>query len=584
MNNYLIFDKNKLKNIVEKIIEDKPDLQWINILLTIISILLLSYKILKEPEISKIDVSIITFLSILFLFLLYQLIKSFIKWYTYHKKFSDISLLFKEFENNTIERDYTYIFIIKKILNNESKILVEKNKMNGYWLLYITDHKELKKEEIRKSFKKKYNFNFNFEIEELKYQDLNNILKQKPKFEYALINYKFFFVNIKKDFNEFYSKIKKSYKFISINEMKNDILTIKTNYDIISHLEEKIKIETLPESFKNNYFNEKLNNLKVIWNITKKCNFNCTFCATNSSNKENKELSFYERIKIAEELNKINNLHLDIAGGDPLYDKNDIEVIKHISKYIIKSELTLTTTGYSIDNFCKGNYSKLLEITDEIDISFDYPAFWNENFRGNEYNKYNYEIAKTLIENNFKVNLLITLSEYNTKDERILKKLIEEIKSLNPNTITLLRLMPVGRLQFEKYPNKYNPLNAIKLFKNDSFISKKIKLHCAFRCYIPNENKNYCNMLLEKLGVDNNGNLYTCAWAAYLNIDKKNNPFYLGNLLNQSLEEIVNSERYSYIYEKIQNKDIHYCPIFSYLQSNNSQAFLEKNYDKLINL
>ena len=581
MDNYLVFNKDKLKDLIEKILEEKPDLHWISLLLSIISIFVLIVKITKSNKISTIDIVLLTIFIIVILGLSIWCVFSFIKWYKYHKKYKDKSSLYEEFEKNTIEKDFTYIFIIKKIITGESKVLVEKNKMNGYWLLYITSHQELKEDEIKKRFKEKYNFNFSFEIKELKYQDLNNILKQKPKFEYALINYKFYFVNVRLSFNEFYSKIKQLYKFVSLNEMKNDILTIKSNYDLIIHLEEKIKLESLDESFKFGFFNERLDNIKVIWNFTKKCGHNCSFCATDSSNRDTKELKFEERIKIAEELIKISNLHLDIAGGDPLLDQNDTKVIRHISKYLIKKNLTLTVTGNAINNFCQEDYNKLFEITDEVDISFDFPAVWEESFRGNKYNQENYKVARKLIENGIKVNILVTLSQHNTEKLEIIEKLIEEIEDLNPYSITLLRLMPVGRLKYNMYPENYNPSNAINLFKQ-SKIKDKLKLHCAFRCHINGEYNNYCNMLIEKLGVDNKGNLYTCAWAGYLNIDKEKNPFYLGNLLEQSLEDILNSERYYKLYKKMQNKNIKYCPIFSYLRSNGSNDFLSKNYDPLI--
>jgi MoaA/NifB/PqqE/SkfB family radical SAM enzyme len=579
MDNYLVFNKDKLKNLIEKILEEKPDLQWVSLIVTLITIIIFIYKINIK---SYFDISILTAFIILYIVLAFYTVFSLKKWYEYNKKYKDKKNIFKELENNTIEKDFTYIFIIKKIINGESKILVEKNKMNGYWLLYITGHQSIKeKKEIKKVFKEKYNFNFNFEIEELKYQDLNNILKQKPKFEYALINYKFYFVNIKLNFNDFDSKIKGLYKFVSLNEMKDDILTVKSNYDLIIHLEEKIKLELLDESFKSGFFDKKLDNIKVIWNITKKCGYTCSFCATDSYNKDIKELLFEDRIKIAEELNKINNLSLDIAGGDPLFYQDDRKVIQHISKYIIKENLTLTTTGNSISNFCKGNYNKLTEITNEVDISFDYPAGWEENFRGKKYNQDNYNIAKKLIENGIKVNILVTLSQHNIENMEIIEKLIEEIEELNPHSVTLLRLMPVGRLNYKKYPKNYDPSLAINLFKQSN-INSKLKLHCAFRSHISNENKNYCNMLIEKLGVDNKGNLYTCAWAGYLDVSKEENPFYLGNLLEQTLEDIVNSEKSYKLFKKLKNKNIHYCPIFSYLKSNNSKDFLEKNYDNLI--
>lgn len=316
----------------------------------------------------------------------------------------------------------------------------------------------------------------------------------------------------------------------------------------------------------------KFDNLKVIWNITQKCEYYCSFCSTNSGGKNNEELSFEQKIKIAKELKKINNLRLDIAGGDPLYDQNDINALKYISEHIIH-KFTLTTTGFAIQKYINGSISNIFDISKEYDISYDYPSKWNDNHRGKNYNNNNFKYIKFLIENNIKVHILITLSEYNTKPE-VFNQMIKELEQLNLTSITLLRLMPVGRQKYTEYPTleNYDPSLAIEQFSKS--FKNKVKLHCAFRAYIPNY---YCNMLIEKIGIDNLGNVYACAWAGYLNINKKSNPFYLGNLLKSNIEELFNSEKYFKLKDILAKKQVNFCPIFSFLDNNKSKLF---NFNK----
>lgn len=61
-------------------------------------------------------------------------------------------------------------------------------------------------------------------------------------------------------------------------------------------------------------------------------------------------------------------------------------------------------------------------------------------------------------------------------------------------------------------------------------------------------------MLTEKkIGLDQFGDLYSCIWASDILTDKTNNPFYLGNVLDNTLLEILNSEKTKVFKDKIDN-------------------------------
>lgn len=394
-------------------------------------------------------------------------------------------------------------------------------------------------------------------------------LKEIPNKGYRKIFYNFYAVEFQVNYNDFINKLSGSesnYKFITFEDMKKDILTIKTNYDIIELLSKK-SFDAIPDAFKKVSLNQDLDNLKVIWNITNKCEYSCAFCATNSGAKRTDidELTFEERVKIAEELKKIKGLRLDIAGGDPLFDTDVVTFLKHMSKYMIQ-DATITTTGLAIDKYSNGDMRLISDITNEFDISYDYPSTWDEKHRGSNYNKHNYKFIKKLIDNGIRVNILITLSKYNTK-EKIIKKMIEEIKLINASNITLLRLIPVGRQDYETYKTdikEYTTDMAIKLFKKT--FKNKIKLHCSFRANSNTDDR--CNMLTDKIGINHLGDVFSCAWAGYLNIEHEKNPFYLGNLIDNSLEEVVNSEKFTDLYDTVtQNEGLHHCPIFSFLEN-----------------
>jgi len=128
--------------------------------------------------------------------------------------------------------------------------------------------------------------------------------------------------------------------------------------------------------------------------------------------------------------------------------------------------------------------------------------------------------------------------------------------------------MPVGRQSLDTYPKDYNPENSIELFKKGINDKSKIKLHCALRGKFSDDiNNNYCNMLEEKIGVDCMGNVFACAWAGNLNVPVEDNPFYIGNLLDNDLDTILQSnKKVEGLMLKVKENDNH-CRIFSYLGS-----------------
>lgn len=155
------------------------------------------------------------------------------------------------------------------------------------------------------------------------------------------------------------------------------------------------------------------------------------------------------------------------------------------------------------------------------------------------------------------------------------------IKAHNPHTnieTTLIRLMPVGKLSNipkSKYKS-YNPIQTIyKICEAFSRNNIDYKLHCSLRVlpalsHIGNSIEN-CAMLQRKIGIDCAGNVFACAWGAYVQINGQisQNPFYLGNLLQTDLLSILEGVGSTNAYKKITNEisaktERHYCSVVSY--------------------
>lgn len=475
------------------------------------------------------------------------------------------SLLSRYYQNSISKADKKRLYhsISKALRKYEEDILYSIRKDT-------LEHNNLK--ELQEIINHKYP-GVDFKIQYMEKLDLNNEIKKKPSNDQIMkFSYRFYYLSTDYSFQKFQQRFvtnaqDEKYFWKSLVDLKKHLETMKSNSDVVLHLSSAHSLDELPESFA--VLEKKAVNLpdelKVIWNITKSCYFNCKFCATQRQGiEDNEELSFKQRITIATELNKINHLKLDFAGGDPLYNESTRDVIYHITNYIIdKDKVCITTTGRSL---AAQKIEYLEKLSTEYDVSYDYPSTWCDiKHRDVDYNGENFKQIQRLKSYGMKLNILITLSDNNTNSE-VVNLMIDELSEVKPENITLLRLMPVGKQTYNGYPKRiedYNPDIAIKAFKEK--FGNKTKLHCAFRaCSDDNDEK--CNMLKEKIGVDHLGNVFACAWAGYLPIENyEENPFYIGNILNDGgIEVLFKSPKYRRLKDKIADCNKQFCKIFSY--------------------
>lgn len=406
----------------------------------------------------------------------------------------------------------------------------------------------------------------------------------KPIHERIQMNaFVFFDVTLKEKYKNNLTQQTSTRKWFSIEEMKNSTEAMSTNKDVIELLE---KIPSPKESFV-----DLLGDIKIIWNITSKCSYNCSICAT--SDKRRTELSSSDKLKVLNHIysakSKIKNI--DFAGGDPLQSEDARNIIQSAITQFGEEKISVTTTGQGLSKKTKDDLAKFVKRY-EITIDASHENLNNSNvcetdvsyLSRNEvnYSENNINTINTLREDIDFLTINIPIINDDLSNEEI-EKLISKIDWIKNHTsgieidVTLLRLMPVGKLadsiDVESY-KKYNPINTVKsILEKIEPLGITCKLHCSLRI-LPEFNScvelNHCEMLEHKIGVDCAGNVYACAWGAYLqNCSPTENPFYLGNLTKVSLIKIldggVKSTKYPTIINEIESNNYHnYCSVVSY--------------------
>lgn len=293
------------------------------------------------------------------------------------------------------------------------------------------------------------------------------------------------------------------------------------------------------------------NKVRIVWNLTYKCPFNCPHCAANSNQHSSNDLSTKLHI-LASILTVYQPLSIDFSGGDPLCEKENIPLIEMTAKILGTDNISISTTGYSIKQL---RSNQLRALTSNLDLTYDRHIGSNPiRTSDNEYLIDNHTQAFRAIAEGLNVSIHLPVRP---QSQSALNALAEELSLINPAEIGLLQLMPLGR-------NKSNPIEYHH--RHADYLIERLRYHN----YTGHIFKNcamcgQCNGLSDsKLGLDPFGNLFWCIWAADLDLPPKENPFYLGNLLEEPLTSIIDR-----ITSTASHIDRSFCHVLNYIQTVN---------------
>lgn len=158
------------------------------------------------------------------------------------------------------------------------------------------------------------------------------------------------------------------------------------------------------------------------------------------------------------------------------------------------------------------------------------------------------------------INIVITDSAISEEGIRRICDYLNRLKATDIR-IVVIRLMPVGGLGKEQLPGEYDPSAVVNLLRKNLQPSIPVHLHCVLRGAI-DQDLDHCGMASHKIGIDCAGNVFACAWAGddYVDLPPNQNPFYLGNLLEHPLDEIMTSEKASSLARVAENAGM-LCPL-----------------------
>lgn len=255
---------------------------------------------------------------------------------------------------------------------------------------------------------------------------------------------------------------------------------------------------------------------KIYIEITNICNLNCSFCSID--NRVKKEISINDFEEVLKKINDYTDYIYLHVKGEPLIHKNLKELLDIAKKY--NKKVNITTNGTLIEK--------------NIDV-LNHPAVRQINISlHSENNKDNY--FEDIFSSVNKINNKIIVYRFWTMNNNLLNEKSTDIVN---KIISYYKLSP-------EYVDKINNDNHIKI-KDNIYIDKANEFIWPD---LDNDYYNeigYCYALKDQLAILVDGKVVPCC------LDSKG-IINLGNIYNESLEEIINSKKIQEMKENFSNR------------------------------
>jgi MoaA/NifB/PqqE/SkfB family radical SAM enzyme len=278
----------------------------------------------------------------------------------------------------------------------------------------------------------------------------------------------------------------------------------------------------------------------IIWNITNKCPYTCSFCCLDA-NSSTKDLSLEDKLKVIEKLYS-KSIKIDFSGGEPLWNLENIEILKVLSEKFGREMISVTSTGKGLERV---DLEELAKYVSEAGFTYDFPR---ESFpdRPVWYNKHNLELAKEVSERGIE-----TMAQTPLIKSNIAPEIIEEIHlNLNQSKIDRLLLMRfsesgrgISRVDLSLNQREIN--NSLKIYKNLETKYEKPKIKIT-----PSIKGELVGKIFTSLNISNQGLLLSNPWS-YNSKGKPEEYCILGDLIKDRLSRIAGTNVYQRFFTQL---------------------------------
>ncbi len=177
----------------------------------------------------------------------------------------------------------------------------------------------------------------------------------------------------------------------------------------------------------------------VFWNITNKCNLSCCHCAVSASKSHKQELNLNESKHLIDELAGFGVKTIMLSGGEPLMQKNIIEISKNIFDQGVNVQIATNATMITeeiadkLTDICVGAHVSLDGATPEIHNKIRQRSdSWSDTIRG----------IRNLIAVDIPVMIATVITKINIEQ---IPEIYQFANELGVDSYRILPFIPFGR-------------------------------------------------------------------------------------------------------------------------------------------
>lgn len=272
---------------------------------------------------------------------------------------------------------------------------------------------------------------------------------------------------------------------------------------------------------------------KAIWEITNKCNYNCSYCIFSCDSKNNKnvkgELTTEECFHIVDELSKNDFKHLKITGGEPFIRKDILKILAYASNKLF-TDISTNASLLTPERVELLNELKLKM----IHVSLDGNKKAHESVRGKETFDKTIEGLNLLKQS---TNRIRVGSVIHRNNENNLEELVNKSIEVDADEIIFSIMEPLPGQDRTLVKTRHN----LSLIEEIELLKEKYKDEITINYNFGNQPTyvQECPAGDKFLYINNYGNISPCPWV----YENDKSCISKISLRNHSLEEVKEGER-----------------------------------------
>ncbi|WP_243344133.1 radical SAM protein [Anaerococcus sp. AGMB09787] len=328
---------------------------------------------------------------------------------------------------------------------------------------------------------------------------------------------------------------------ILTDDFTRNYKVINQNGNVVFSSESEILLSNINRYYE---YASSIDSLSVVYyNLTKRCDFNCTYCY---SIHDNSTVSMEDNYVILRKLKELNAKNITLIGGEPFYNANFHSILESCIECDFFDKIYVVTNGSLIDDskmhlYCNNRVVFQISI-DGID------EYTNSKTRGKNHFEVVYNNIKKLVKNGANVVVMKVLTRDNIEDS---KEFYSFYKKQNINVVFFMVKQVVDSCKPNIHQLKelldfvYNTENGdlIKTFQIVNFADNMMFHSLGFPIM-------HCGAGINALSIMPNGDVYPC-------VKKEKDGNCITNLLSDTAISEIKSNRQRIIAnDMVDKKDI----------------------------